>query len=152
MGLLVIVVAGALCVGGYYNFKTLANPVTIFNGAWILCLSCCEYFIFVYNAYKVSFRMYIFILISIVTFSCTVFFCKNRIYKFKFQDLIEWHSSDDCINYKLLIFFNIVAFLVLLPFLKSSITEMQATSLVNVRANRMLGTGTEFIWQTIIKN
>lgn len=152
MGLLVIVVAGALCVGGHYNFKTLANPVTIFNGAWILCLSCCEYFIFVYNAYKVSFRMYIFILISIVTFSCTVFFCKNRIYKFKFQDLIEWHSSDDCINYKLLIFFNIVAFLVLLPFLKSSITEMQATSLVNVRANRMLGTGTEFIWQTIIKN
>ena len=152
MGLLVIVVAGAFCVFGYYNFKTLANPVTIFNGAWVLCLSCCEYFIFAYNADKVSFRMYIFILISIVVFSCVAVFYKNRICKFKFQNLIEWHSSDDCINYKLLIFFNIVAFLVLLPFLKSSIIEMQATSLVNVRANRMLGSGTEFIWQTIMKN
>lgn len=152
MGLLVIFIAVVFFCLGYRNFKTLANPVTIFNGAWLLCLVCCEYFVFAYDAYKVSFRMYVFILISIFTFSGTAFFCQSKIWRFSAKNLIEWHEVDDCINYRLLIIFNIIAFLVLLPFLKSSLAEMQATSLVNVRANRMLGTGTEFVWQTIIKN
>lgn len=152
MGLLVIFIAIMFFVLGYHNFKTLANPVTIFNGAWVLCLVCCEYFILTYGAYKVSLRMYIFILISIIVFSGTILFYRNKIWEVSIKNLIEWQEPYDCINYKLIIIFNMIAFFVLLPFLKSSIAEMQATSLVNVRANRMLGTGTEFVWQTIIKN
>ncbi len=152
MGLLVICIAIVFLILGYHNFRTLANPVTVFNGAWVLCLTCCEYFIFEYDAYKVSFRMYLFILISIIVFSCTILFYRSKIWGVNANNLIEWQETDDCINYRLIIIFNIIAFLVLLPFLKSSIAEMQATSLVNVRANRMLGSGTEFVWQTIIKN
>lgn len=152
MGLLVIFIASVFLVLGYLSFKTLANPVTIFNGAWVLCLVCCEYFIFAFDAYKVSARMYAFILISIIVFSFTALFYKSKIWKVSDINLIEWHETEDCINYRLVIILNIIAFFVLLPFLKSSIAEMQATSLVNVRANRMLGSGTGFVWQTIIKN
>ena len=124
MGLLVIFIAIMFFVLGYHNFKTLANPVTIFNGAWVLCLVCCEYFILTYGAYKVSLRMYIFILISIIVFSVTILFYRNKIWEVSIKNLIEWQEPYDCINYKLIIIFNMIAFFVLLPFLKSSIAEM----------------------------
>lgn len=139
------------CFVGYMVYKTLVNPISLYNLSWILCVGCNSILIAKYGTDFVSSEIYIGVLLScfLLTATCILYSSKYK-KNIAVYDMLATDTYE--LNFKFILILNIIAIISNIPTMLESIEIILTKGIYYARMEQVVGTGIAFILKDMYKN
>lgn len=151
MSRIAFILAFAFCLWGKVIYKTIVNPMSMYNGAWLLCLFASSVICSAFGGYAIRDYVYFLIMVSCICFS----FASIALKPVKNIRVTQSGSSSldkDDMNYRLIVFLNIIATVCIFPDTVDSIKMFMTKGMYYARLLSLEGEGTSFILKNLFRN
>lgn len=149
MSIIAFILALALCLWGKAIYKTIVNPISMYNGSWSICLFASSVICSAFGGYAIRNYVYLSVMVSCICFS----FASLPLKRTGHIRVMQGASiSKDDMNYRLIILLNIIATVCLLPDTANSIKTFMTKGMYYARLLSLEGEGTAYILKTLFRN
>ena len=143
---IVLTICIALVLFGRSFYRTIINPVSLYNASWVVCTTCSSIICEKYGGYPINVSIYWLVILTCLVFSVVCVVVSNR----KIREKRIQHRQMACepvdgIQYNRLYILNIIAIFSLMPDLIKSLRILVTKGMYYARLEQLVGEGTEFI-------